>query len=561
MTNGSGLRRLSGKRALLEQLVTDRVTAIFGNPGTTEQGFMDLLSEYPSITFYHALHEGVAIAMADSYARATGRPSFAEVHIAPGLGNSMGMLYNAWAGGSPVVVYAGQGPVSGLFQQPYLWGDMVAMARPITKWSAEITEARDVPQAIRRAFKIAADPPQGPVFLSLPIDALDAEAEVSIQPTTFVRRGVRPPQDAVEEAADWLAGAAAPAIAVGDNVFLSSAQEGVVALAELLGAPMLNAFSNGVNAPAGHPLYQPRGIPIDGGAVRKALEPHDVLLAVGTSLFSTVFPDPLGPIPEGTRVVHVDFSSWELGKNHAGDILIHAEPKDTLVALEEALLKRADSALRQEWAARRSRLEVQLEARRKAARKSHLVRWDSVPISPNRLMAEVAAAIPEDAIVFDEAITSGANLEMYLQPNEPWRRFRNRGGAIGGGLPGTLGVQVAFPDRPVVGVVSDGASMYTITALWTAAHHRLPVTFVVCNNGSYKILKENLMQYRGPEDASRPFVALDLREPELRFDRLAEAMGVEGRRIEHPEEIAPALRAAIAAPRPVLLDIIVSETV
>ncbi len=559
MTEGSR-RRLSAKRALFDQLVADGVTAIFGNPGTTEQGFMDLLSDYPSITYYLALHEGVAVGMADAYARATGRPSFVEVHIAPGLGNSMGMLYNAWAGGSPVVIYAGQSPATALFQQPYLSADMVSMARPLTKWAAEITHAADVPQALRRAFKVAATPPQGPVFLSLPIDVLDSDADMLIEPTSYVRQGVRPPQDAIEEAAEWLTSASAPALAIGDNVAVSGGQAEVVEVAELLGMPIFNGFSNGVNAPAGHPLYQPRSIPVTSGSVRSALEPYDVLLAVGTSLFPSIFPDSMGPIPDGMRVVHVDYNAWELGKNHAGDLLIHADPRETLSALRDELLRKSNVSTRQTWAARRAAVEARLEDRREALRREHRRKWDSVPISPPRLMAEVSEAIPKNAVIFDETITSGSSLEMYLKPSESWRRYRTRGGAIGGGMPGTLGVQAAFPDRPVVGLVSDGASMYTITALWTAAHHRLPVTYVVCNNHSYRILKQNLIEYRQPDDAARPFVELDLSGPELRFDRIAESLGVHGERIERPEEIGPALRRALASGGPSLLDVILDGT-
>ncbi len=138
---------------MLEQLVADGVTCIFGNPGTTEQGFLDLLYEYPGITYYLAPHEGVAVAMADAYARAARRPAFVQLHISVGLGNATGMLYNAYVGHSPLVVYVGQAPLAGLFQEPLLSADLVAMARPVTKWAAEITRASDVPQALRRAFK------------------------------------------------------------------------------------------------------------------------------------------------------------------------------------------------------------------------------------------------------------------------------------------------------------------------------------------------------------------------------------------------------------------------
>ena len=153
--------RTTGKRALLEQLMADGVRHIFGNPGTTEQGFMDILQDYPQVEFMLALHEGVAVSMADAYARLTRRPAFVELHIAPGLGNALGMMHNARIGKTPMVVYAGQSPSNVLIQEPHLSGPLVDMARPIAKWAAQVEHAHDVPRALRRAFKIAAEPPQG----------------------------------------------------------------------------------------------------------------------------------------------------------------------------------------------------------------------------------------------------------------------------------------------------------------------------------------------------------------------------------------------------------------
>src|ERR1041384_7721240 len=161
--------KLSGKRPLLEQLIADGTRHIFGNPGTTEQGFMDMLQEYPQIEFVLALHEGVAVSMADAYARLTRRPAFVEVHTAPGLGNALGMMHNAAIGKTPLVIYAGHSPSRVLLQEPPLSGPLDDMARPVCKWSAEVHHAHDVPRALRRAFKTANTPPQGPVFLSLPM--------------------------------------------------------------------------------------------------------------------------------------------------------------------------------------------------------------------------------------------------------------------------------------------------------------------------------------------------------------------------------------------------------
>src|SRR3979411_2290760 len=183
---------MTGKRALLEQLIADGVCHIFGNPGTTEQGFMDVLQDYPQVQFMLALHEGVAVCMADAYGRVTSGPSFGEGHIAPGLGNALGMMHNARIGKTPMVVFAGQSPTNVLLQEPHLSGPLVEMARPIAKWSAQVEHAHDVPRALRRAFKIAAEPPQGPVFLALPMDVLDTEAEIDIAPTPYTNWHARP---------------------------------------------------------------------------------------------------------------------------------------------------------------------------------------------------------------------------------------------------------------------------------------------------------------------------------------------------------------------------------
>src|SRR6266513_3023705 len=245
---------MTGKRALLEQLIADGVSHIFGNPGTTEQGFMDILQDYPQVEFMLALHEGVAVSMADTYARLTRRPAFVEVHIAPGLGNALGMLHNARIGKTPLVVYAGQSPSSVFLQEPHLSGPLVDMARPIAKWSAQVEHAHDIPRALRRAFKIAAEPPQGPVFLALPMDVLDTEAEMDIAPTTYTNWQARPDAAGLAEVADMLVKAQRPMLMVGDSVALAEAQGEVARVAELLGAPLFECYASEFNISARHPL-------------------------------------------------------------------------------------------------------------------------------------------------------------------------------------------------------------------------------------------------------------------------------------------------------------------
>lgn len=552
--------RMSGKRALLEQLVADGVRYVFGNPGTTEQGFMDILQDYPQVEFMLALHEGVAVCMADTYARLTRRPAFVELHIAPGLGNGLGMIYNARMGQSPLVIYAGQSESRALFQEPHLSGPLVEMARPLCKWAYQVEHAHDVPQAVRRAFKIAAEPPQGPVFLSLPMDVLDAEAEVTIQPTRYTAWRGRPDPAALAEAAELLVAARRPLILAGDRVALSEAHAELVALAELLGAPIFENYASEFNVPYTHPLYLGM-VPFTGTPrpLRETLADCDALLCVGAPLFQIIFPSPEPVLPAGARLIQIDLVAWELNKNYPADVALLADPKAALEELAELVRARQTPAQRQAAAERAAATAAQTAAARDRYWARARAGWDQVPITAPRLMHELQAALPAGALVFAEAITNQAHLWAALQPTRPEQVLNSRGGGIGPGLPGTLGAQLARPDRKVVGVCSDGAAMYSITALWTAAHHRIPATFVMLNNASYRILKLNMLEYLGPAARGRQFIGMDLTDPPLRFDRLAEAMGVPARRVEQPAELAPALREALAHAGPFLVDVVLDS--
>ena len=551
--------RMSGKRALLEQLVADGVRYVFGNPGTTEQAFMDLLQDYPQLEFILCLHEAVAVGMADAFARATRKPAFVEIHVAPGIGNAGGMLFNAKSGRSPLVVYAGQGPSRAMFQEPHLSGDLVAMANPVTKWAYEVHHAADLPQAVRRAFKVADEAPQGPVLLAVPTDVLDEEADVAIQPTAYTRWRAHPDPAAIDEAADLLAGSRRPVLVVGDGVALSEGHEEVGRLAELLGAPIYQGYPSEVNVPADHPLYAGT-LPFTSAAapdvVDRLMSQHDVLLGVGTSLFRYIFPRPGGAAPTGTRVIHVDTDGWEIGKNLPGVLGIKADCRAALVALLERLESRRPSGAAERVDA------ITSEQRR--VREEALARdrrgWDDAPISVPRLMGELAAVLPAEAAIFEEAVTAGPALMRYVRPRAG-RYFRGRGGGLGPGMPGAVALKLAMPERPVVGVVADGAAMFTVSALWTAAHHRIPVTWVICNNASYRILKENVMDYLGAAHRDRKFVAMDLTDPLIRYDRLAESMGVHGRRVECPADLRPALEEALGLGAPALVDVVLQNSV
>jgi thiamine pyrophosphate-dependent acetolactate synthase large subunit-like protein len=375
--------RMTGKRALLEQLVADGFRYIFGNPGTTEQAFMDALQDFPSLQFILCLHEGVAVSMADTFARATGKPSFVELHIAPGLGNAGGMLFNAKSAHSPLVVYVGQSPSTALFQEPHLSADLVNMAEPVVKWAYEINHASDLPQVVRRALKVADDVPQGPVMLSIPIDVLDAEADVSIQPTSYVRWHAQPDPAAIDEAADLLAASKAPMILTGDGVALSTAQDQVTRLAELLGAPIHQGYTTDVNVPPDHPLVAgalPFTSAMAPSVAAKILAAHDVLLVLGTPLFRFIFPSPGNIVPPGTRVIQIDLDGWEIGKNVPGVLGIKGDCR----AAATMLLERLESRRLPGAAERSAAIAEEHRATREEALANDRRCWNDTPISVPR---------------------------------------------------------------------------------------------------------------------------------------------------------------------------------
>ena len=228
---------MSGKRAFLELLKQEGVRILFGNPGTTELPLMDALAVDNEMRYVLGLQEAAVMAMADGYAQASGELTVVNLHVAPGLGNAMGMLYDAQKAASPILVTAGQHDQQFNVTEPILWADLPPVARPFVKWSSEVKRLADLPRMVHRAAKTALAPPTGPVFLSLPGDILQAEAEVDLLAPTRVAPRLRGDPAAIDAAATLLAAAKNPLIMAGDAVAHSRAHAELVELAEFIGAP------------------------------------------------------------------------------------------------------------------------------------------------------------------------------------------------------------------------------------------------------------------------------------------------------------------------------------
>ncbi len=547
--------RLTGRYALLEQLTAEATKFVFGNPGTTEQGFMDALQEYSNLQYILALQESIAIGVADGYARASGRPAFVQLHIMPGLGNAMGMLYNSYRTHTPLVVYAGQHPQRGASQEPILAGDLVRLAEPLTKWAVEAQHAHEVPILLRRAFKVAMDPPRGPVFVSVPTNVMDEETEVEISPSQPVDTRIHPDRQAVDRIVQLLAEAQSPVIICGDGVADSGGQAELIQLAEAIGARVHWAFSSELPFPSQHPLYAGLLNVVSASALKGQLSIADVILAIGAPVLPLLFPLDEPPFPQSTRVIHIDLDPWEIGKNWPVEIGILADPRlamaDIISALKPAMTPDQKEAARQRAVSVETMAAQLMQAIEGAARS----RWDNIPMGAGRMMSELADAMLPGTVIFDEAVTSGGYLMRYLRFSETASHYRAAGGGLGPGMPNPIGIKLARPDRPVLSVSGDGAALYTIQALWTAAHHKIPVTWVIANNASYRILKLNMLEYLGEGAAGRKFMAMDMTDPALDFSQIAAAFGVKGVRIEHPDQIGDALREAQKSDEPRLIDI------
>jgi benzoylformate decarboxylase len=546
---------MRGKQVFMESLIAHGVEHIFGNPGTTESPILDALLDYPQLRYVVALHEGVALGAASYCALASSRTAVVNLHVAPGLGNALGMLYNAFKARAPLVLTAGQQDTRLRLRGPVLGHDLVAMAAPLTKWSVQVERADEFALILHRALKIASDPPAGPVFVALPIDVLEQETDVEPFPPGRLYRSPAPDPAGLAAAVELLLGSRRPAIVVGDDA--AAAAPDVAALAEHLGAAV---WCEGIRThqvlPSAHPNFR-LGLPFDAAAIRKTLEGVDVVLLVGGPFFEEVWYAPGSPLPIGARAIHVESSPERLAHNLPVTVGVVGHPSAALAALRAAVERGASPAFRAAAVERNEALRALKAQDREAQRARAARRWDQAPIAVPRFMADLEAVLPPGAIVVDESITAGPDLARTVQFDGPGDYVGARGGGIGQALPGALGVKLAQPDRPVVALSGDGSAMYSIQALWTAAHHDLAVAFVILNNREYRILKHNMDTYRQRFGAKpdRGYPNMDLVAPDLGFVDIARGLGVEGLRVSTPGELRPALEKALGAGRPFLLDV------
>ena len=550
------MAHLFGRQAFVELLISEGVSHLFGNPGTTELPIMQALPDYPGLKFVLGLQESVVMGMADGYARASRQLTAANVHVAPGLGNAMGALYNAKFSGAPVILTAGQQEQGHGLLEPMLYDDLTAMAAPLVKWSIEVTRLQDLPRIMRRAAKIAMTPPTGPVFISLPGDILNDLAEIDLGQSVRIDHRVRPSDGTLNELANALLSAAHPVIISGQELCSAQAFAQASELASVLGAAVFQeTIPYSATFPTAHPHYMGM-LTRNQDHVRQTLDPFDLVLCLGADLLRMSVYSPIEPLPPHSRVIHLSERSGELGKNYRTELAVQANVSETLQALLPLLRSRIDSGYTAQAQTRSKALALRnWSVQRRNSVTQVLTESSMRPMTASTFVMHVSAQLTPEVIVVEEALTSTHRLPQFMHQHDHDSFFGLASGGLGFAIPGAVGISMAKPGRPVVAIVGDGSAMYGIQGLWTAAHFKLPITYVIANNKGYRIIKERLLSMQG----SDRFVGMDMNDPAIDYCQLAQSMGMHAIRVSDPADLDTVLKDSIRSGKPQLIEVMVSN--
>lgn len=509
------------------------VTTVFGNPGYTELPF--LASFPPDFRYVLGLQEGALVSMADGYAGATGRPVLVNLHNAPGLGNAMGNLKTAYHNKTPLIITAGQQRRDMCVYEPGFFNkDARDLPKPYVKWSYEPQRAQDIPWAMARAIHIATQEPQGPVFLALPLDDWEREADALPVPQRTVSTRVAPDPDALAVAARRIGAARRPCFLAGAAIDRAQAWEDMVALAEKLRAEVYGAPAASRAAfPEDHRLFR-GSLVFDRESMRQWLSGHDLIVVIGAAVFDYDMGG-VGPItPDGCELLLFTDDPEEAARAMVGDAVVGN------VGLALKSLLQAVPRSERDWP---------------AAPPPFPAPQPGDPIQAHALFALLQEKRPKDGVVVLEASSHSAAMHIRMPITAP-RGFYYAGvGGIGNGLPTAVGIQLATPERRVICATGDGALLYTNQALWTAAQHGARVIVLVLDNQGYVVLKE-CGDFLG---IGHEQPGLDV--PGIDYVKLAQSFGVEAFRVERHADLPAAFDRALAAEGPVLVSIAVDPTI
>ena len=550
-------------RELLYQVLEDLdIPFLFGLEGTTELPLIDGTAEHKRVRYIQVLHENIAVGAASGYGRMSGKPGVCVLHVTPGIGHAIDNLFNAWKARIPLVVIAGQQDTELSIQEPILWSDTVALTSQYCKWSYELKNTYELPIMLQRAFKEAMTQPQGPVFLSWPVDLSIDDTVMSAYRTTRVGTRYCGDLDEIRKAASLLVAAKKPCIVAGDGVGLSGAWDEVVRLAELIGAPVYSeSLSTNMNFPSRDYHWQWE-LPGDAPDMRKTLGQYDTVFLIGFSSHAPMTVYHGGPplIPDHVTKLYLHYNEWEIAKNYPGSAAILGDVRTSLGPLNEAVArsrKRSPGEIKKRNAALLATHEKLFASWAKYLRQKR----NAHPINSAFVAGELAEVQPADMIYVDEANTGNQPFQRLLSFADPNSYYSGRGVALGYSMPAALGFALAAPRRKIVNIVGDGGASFYPHVFWSAVKYKLPILFIVLNNGEYKTLKQGLEAMKKFWKEATVPPGLDLGPPGLQHTKIAEAYGVPGERITESKDVRAALERGLAAKGPYLLEFMVQKEV
>src|SRR3984957_5280828 len=548
---------LRGADILLDVLRSQGTRYIFGNPGTTELPLIDALVTEPDIRYVWGLQEATAVSMADGYAQASGKPAFVNLHTAGGLGHGMGAIMNAKIAREPMVITAGQQDLRPFLADPLLAADLVGMAAPVAKWCFEPNSLDDLPLILRRAFYNSMSPPHGPVFLSLPRNILDEIGSPPMLPASRIERasvGAGVP-DLATELLQFTPGRTV--IVAGNDIAEFGVDQSIARVARLLGAPVYGSSWPSTNNFASTDIFWRGSLPTTARGISEILGRYDCMLGLGGKTLLAIVYTARDPIPENITFYHISEDGNDLCHNDAPRLGIVGNVKATLEILAEELERKIppDRVEKNVKIAREAQEAHQRALRQEAegaARDPH--------IRPIVAAQEITRALVDGTLLVDEAPCANAFTQRMHRSTAARQYFHNRGGALGWGMPASVGVSLAHDRAPVLCVVGDGSALYSPQALWSAMHEETPVVFVILNNGEYGILKEFMLNQSQYNAQKYGFLAMDICDPRVDFQLLARSMGLPAQKVVSKTEISGMIEAALASGKSHLIEIPVTKT-
>ncbi|WP_236789163.1 acetolactate synthase large subunit [Amycolatopsis sp. GM8] len=513
---------MNGAQSLIRTLVDAGVDVCFSNPGTSEMHFVAALDSVPEMRGVLCLFEGVVTGAADGYARIAGKPAATLLHLGPGLGNGLANLHNARRAHTPIVNVVGDHATYHKKLDAPLESDIPALTGWLQGWSREPGSTADVGADAAAAVAASMDPPGRVATLVLPADVSWGDGGTTVAP--IPPRAPHPVSAAtVKSVAEVLRSGEQVSLLIGGPACHEAGLRAVSRIAAATGAkPLIETFPARLERGAGLPNIERLGYLAEQASYQLTGTKH--LIVVGTKSPVSFFAYPGKPsdlVPEGAQV----HTLAELDHDVVG----------ALEALADEVAPDAEPVLQ--------------EPARPAL--------PSGPLTAQNWVEVIGAVLPDNAIISDEANTSGVLLPAATAGAPRHDVLTLTGGAIGQGLPVATGAAIAAPDRPVIALQADGSALYTISALWTHARENLNVTTVVLNNRAYAILRMELQRVGAETNGVKANELLDLSRPDMDFVKIAEGMGVPATRATTAEDLAAQLQAALSEPGPHLIDAII----